>query len=277
MSGPARDGERLHVVLLAGDRGAQDPVARAAGSSCKALAELAGRPMVLRVVEALRRSQSVASIQLVGPAADCLPGCPELAGLVRSGQLSWMEPAASPAASAFLGLSLLPPEARVLLTTADHALLRPEVIDHFCAQALAAAAAGRDAVAAVAQHEDVLRAFPGMRRTALRLRGEAVCGCNLFAFLTPASRELAQFWRRVEAERKRPWKMIALLGWRAVLAFGLGRLTLDAALAHLSAQTGLSLGVVRLPFPEAAVDVDSAQDLMQVRALLEQRASSGAS
>ena len=41
------------AVVLAGDRTADDPVARAAGVPCKALALVGGRPMVHRVLEAL--------------------------------------------------------------------------------------------------------------------------------------------------------------------------------------------------------------------------------
>ncbi|TDJ67636.1 MAG: MobA-like NTP transferase domain containing protein [Planctomycetota bacterium] len=253
------------AIVLAGDRGAGDPVARAAGSSCKALASVGGRPMVLRVIDALRASEAVASVLLVGPERSRLEGCEELRELVAAGTVRWMATAASPAASAFAALEAIPASTPVLLTTADHALLDAAMVDHFCA---AARASGRDVVAGVAAHEAVVAACPGVRRTALRLAGESICGCNLFAFLTPNGRDVADFWRRVEAHRKRPLRVVGILGWRAVLRYALGRLSLAEALAHLSRLTGRDLGVVRMPFPEAAVDVDTPEDLAYVRARL---------
>ena len=44
----------MNALILAGSRGPDDPMARAAGVSHKALLPVAGVPMLLRVVEALR-------------------------------------------------------------------------------------------------------------------------------------------------------------------------------------------------------------------------------
>ena len=44
---------------------------------------------------------------------------------------------------------------------------------------------------------------------------------------------VAEFWTRVEAQRKRPLRMVGMLGWWAVLRFLAGRLTLAEAIAHL--------------------------------------------
>ena len=143
---------------------------------------------------------------------------------------------------------------RSLLTTADHALLRPEVIDHFCREARAT---GCDVIAGLASYERVMERFPGMRRTRTRFSDGAVCGCNLFAFLTPDGCKAADFWRQVEQDRKHPVRMLNRLGWGVVARYLLGRLSLEDALAHVSGRMGLRVGAVLLPFPEAAVDVDT--------------------
>ena len=54
----------------------------------------------------------------------------------------------------------------------------------------------------LARHADVLTAFPGSKRTALRFRDGAYCGCNLFAFLTPAGRRAPVAAGRFDG---RPW------------------------------------------------------------------------
>ena len=148
-------------------------------------------------------------------------------------------------------------ETAVLLTTADHAFLKAEVVDYFCREARATEC---DVVAALASHALTVAKYPGMRRTRTRFSDGDFCGCNLFAFLTPGSRKAADLWRRVENHRKRPIKMLADLGWVVVLRYLLGLLSLKDALKHISGRMGLRAGAVILPFPEAAVDVDSVSD-----------------
>jgi hypothetical protein len=91
----------------------------------------------------------------------------------------------------------------------------------------------------------------------------------LFAFLTPRSRRAALFWRRVEAQRKNPLRIIRVLGWVAVWRYLLGRLSLDEALRRVSHRLQMKAGAVIIPYPEAAIDVDSIDD----RALTEMLAS----
>jgi hypothetical protein len=63
---------------------------------------------------------------------------------------------------------------------------------------------------------------------------------------------------------------MSALGPVEVLRFVGGRLSLEAALRRLGRQTGARLGVVRLPFAEAAIDVDRLADLDQVERILTQ-------
>lgn len=245
------------AVVLAADRSAGDPVARAAGVPCKALAPVGGRPMLTRVLDALSRAEEVGSCVVCGPASDILEREPQLQRLTAAGILRWVAPQATPATSARFALNSVPANSPVLLTTADHALLNAGIVDHFCREARLAP---HDVAAALAPHALTVAAYPGMRRTKTRFRGGAFCGCNLFAFLTDEGRAAADFWRRVEHQRKRPIKMLGELGWGVVLRYALGRLSLEQALGHASHAMGLKVGAVILPFPEAAVDVDSVAD-----------------
>ena len=70
----------------------------------------------------------------------------------------------------------------------------------------------------------------------------------------------ADFWRQVESQRKRPLRVVGAVGWLAIFRFLLGRLTLPEALERLSRRLGIRIGVVIMPFPQAAVDVDTIAD-----------------
>ena len=245
------------AVVLAADRGPGDPVARAAGSCCKALAPVAGTPMVQRVLGALHGSREVRDQLLCGPAESHMAEQHELRRWMADRAVQWAPPEATPSTSAFTVMARVSPRNPVLLTTADHALLNPTIVDHFCREARRS---GCDALVGLARHALVAEAYPGVRRTVMRLQDDAYCGCNLFAFMTPAARQLADYWRRVERQRKKPLRVVGAVGWLAVLRYLLGRLTLSMALEHLSRRVGIELGAVLLPFPEAAVDVDTMSD-----------------
>lgn len=257
------------AVVLAADRNPDDPVARAAGVACKALSPIGGRAMVLRVLETLAAAQAVGPRVLVGPSWSLVAQEKTLHESIGAGRLRWLENASSPSRSAYSAMQSLDPQTPVLLTTADHALLKAEVVDYFCARARDS---GYDVVAALAPFELIEKRFPGMRRTVTKLRDGAYCGCNLFAFLTPRARKAAEFWRQIENERKKPLRIIALLGWTTVLRFLLGRLTLSEGLERLSRRMDLRVGAVILPFPEAAVDVDTVEDWRFAQALVKKGA-----
>ena len=255
----------LAALVLAADRGPDDPVARAAGVPCKALAPVGGRPMVLRVLDALAASRTVGPVLLCGPPRAIVDASPALRERLDSGAAAWIPNSATPAASTAMGLATLG-EAAALVTTADHALLRAPLVDYFAGQALAT---GADAVVGLVEYRTVQQAFPGSRRTVTRLRDGGYCGTNLFAFPQQNGRRLVDYWRRVEAQRKRPWRVIAgVLGPLAILRYATGTLTLQHALERLSRRLALRVDAVVLPYPEAAVDVDSADDLRRAEAIL---------
>ena len=213
--------------------------------------------MVLRVLDALAQAEEVADCILCGPPAEMIDTVPELRSRIDSGAVHWIPHAATPSASAMSAFKCVPADSMVVLTTADHALLSAPIVDYFCRQAKAS---GCDLVAGLASHAATVARYPGMRRTKTRFRDGPYCGCNLYAFLTAGSRVAADVWRRVEHQRKHPLKMIGELGWLTALRYGLGILSLQDALGLISRRLMVRAGAVILPYPEAAVDVDSVAD-----------------
>ncbi|MCP4626963.1 MAG: NTP transferase domain-containing protein [bacterium] len=260
--------KKFTALVLAADRGPDDPVARSAGAPCKSLTPVAGIPMVFRVINALETTSEVGTITLCGPPEPIVNQTLDLADLIAAGNVKWYANQATPSTSAYHVLQQLPQEVPVLLTTADHALLNARIVDHFCRHARDT---GCDVVAGIARHEVVAAAYPQTKRTATRLAEGAYCGCNLFAFLTPRARLAANFWRQVESQRKNPLRVIKILGWAAVLRFVMGRLTLPEALDRLSHRLGFKAGAVIMPFAEAAVDVDSVSDLKLVERIVSKK------
>jgi GTP:adenosylcobinamide-phosphate guanylyltransferase len=245
------------AIILAGERGPDDEVARAAGVCCKSLVPVNGQPMVLRVMDTLDATADIGNQVLCGPDWSAVEQNAGLKKRIESGIVHWIAPKTSPSCSAFRALQSLPKDQPALITTADHALLTTDILDYFCEQARASDC---DVMVGLALDELVSRTYPDVARTVIRFRDNGYQGCNLFAFMSAESREVARFWKRMEHHRKQPLRIAGALGWWTVLRYLLNRLSLEEALAAISKRVQVRIGAVILPFPEAAIDIDKVSD-----------------
>jgi GTP:adenosylcobinamide-phosphate guanylyltransferase len=242
------------ALVLAGSRGPDEPLAVYGGVSHKAMIDVGGKPMLARVIEALAAAGMTRIVVAIER--------PELVAELGITGVETLPAAAGPSASVLQALDAL--GTPLLVTTADHALLRPEWVTAF----LAGAPAGADVAAGLARSEAVTAAAPDTRRTFLRFADGAFSGCNLFLFATPAARGAAALWREVEAKRKEPVKLLARLGPLTAARYALGALPLRAALDRLGALAGVRAEVVEMADGQAAIDVDKPADLDLVRRIV---------
>jgi GTP:adenosylcobinamide-phosphate guanylyltransferase len=243
------------ALVLAGSRpGAPDPVAAAEGVAHKALVEVGGEPMLTRVVAALRG----AGVETIAVSAEEA----EVVALAAMLGCSVLTPGRGPSASVARGLSTL--GTPMLVTTADHALLRPEWVRDFVADTPEDA----DVAVLLAHRDRVDAAVPGNRRTYLNLADGGWSGCNLFLLARPRAEAAIATWSAVEADRKRPWRIAARLGLSTLWRYAWGRLTMAEAVARLGRRIGIEARAVPARDGLAAVDVDKPADLAQVRAIL---------
>jgi hypothetical protein len=93
-------------------------------------------------------------------------------------------------------------------------------------------------------------------------------GCNLFYLANDRALRIVDFWRKVEAERKRPWRMAQILGVGMLLRYLSGRLELGDAARRLGEMAAVSAAIVQTSYGLASVDVDKAADLDLVRQIV---------
>ena len=250
------------ALVLAGTRAGGDPLAEYAGVTHKALIEIGGCTMIERVVRALAAVGEVSRIVIAIDRPEVLSSLDGLRPPACRKSVVTIPAAEGPSASV---ASVLASEGTPLLvTTADHALLRPELLRSF----LDASPADVDAVVALARRENILAAVPDAQRTYLRFVDGEFSGCNLFLLRRPAAAGVVDLWRHFEVDRKRPLRLMLRAGTRVALRYGFGRLGLHDALAHLERLSGARVGIVELSDGRAAVDVDKPADLDQVRRLV---------
>jgi GTP:adenosylcobinamide-phosphate guanylyltransferase len=212
----------------------------------------------------------LAASESVGRIAVCAPQDAEIAALCARAGADLLPASATPAGSVLDALETLERPFPILLATADHPLLTQEMVDVFAREA---EMSGGDIAVALASRAVVRAAYPDAVRTYLPFRDDGYSGCNLFALLTPRAEEAVRFWRRIEAERKRPWRLVRAFGPLALLAFASRMLTLDRAMRLASRRLGLNARAIRMPFAEAAIDVDKPADLALAERILTKQGS----
>lgn len=256
---------KFAALVLAADRTASDPITLHTGAACKAFAKVGGEPMIIRVLDTLAACDQISGVVLCGPPEARLEDCPPLKQRIDAGEVVWLPNGESPSRSAECCLNHLSGDIPVLLTTADHALLTPQIVHHFLTESLKTDA---DATVGVVTDVQMSTAFPDAKRTVFRLRDGGFCGCNLFTF-KPQGRELVHFWRQVEDLRKKPWQLIAqIVSPAVVLSYVFGRLSLEHALDILATKSGVRVKTIVLPDPRAGIDVDKVEDLLLAESIV---------
>ncbi|MDP9137564.1 MAG: NTP transferase domain-containing protein [Pseudomonadota bacterium] len=252
------------ALVLAAGRGADDPLARAQGVSHKCLLTVAGQPMLSRVIGALAGSGRFERIAVSIEDPDLLQSLPP-AQAVAMEFIPSASSAAASVAAALEGRDMLRP---VLVTTGDHPLLTPEILEYFLARS---EQVNCDLAVGLALAETILAAHPGTRRTFLKFGRTRVSGCNLYAFRGRASLKALAHWQFVERHRKQPWRLVSSFGAIPLLANLVGLLSLDGAFRWASNILGLEARPILMPFADAAIDVDKPSDLELVERILKAR------
>lgn len=250
------------AIVLAGSRPGRDPFAAQFGTDIKALIAVCGEPMVRRPVRALLASKSIGQVMVLSQAPD------RIADVIPKSWRVVTRQSRRTIAETMLEICR-DPETRwpLLVTTADHALLDTITVDEFCR-----GATGADLAIGVVEKDALMRRFPKSERTWLKFRGGAYTGANLFALRSSKVIPVIELWRTVEQDRKKGWRLIALLGPLVLTGALLRLLSIDNVLARLGRKLGLAIRAVRLSDPVAGVDVDKPADHTLVEDILAGRA-----
>ncbi len=250
------------AIVLAGQRPGVDPLAQHFDHDLKALVDIGGEPMVTHVVRALDACPEIAKIIVIAQTPDRLRlavalGCKD-AILAQSGA------GISSSIKSLAGGDLAPWP--ILVTTADHPLLLPEMVSAFIA-----GSAGSDLAVAMVERQRMLAQFPDARRTWIKLADGAWSGANLFALCTNRSIAALDLWAAAEQDRKVAWRLFLHFGpWLALRAVtrmvGMAR-----GLEIAGQRLGLAARLVPMADPVAAIDVDKVADHALASAILAAR------
>ena len=80
-----------------------------------------------------------------------------------------------------------------------------------------------------------------------------------------------RFWERAGRFRKRPWRLVSEFGFINLVRFLFRRLDRQTAIEQASQVLEAQVSIVEMPFAEAAIDVDTRDDLATVENILARR------
>ncbi len=214
----------------------------------KALLEVAGKPMVQWVIDALDGAAHIRHITVVG----LDPG----AGLASRKPLDYIPDQGGLLHNMLGGLAhvrqLNPEDEFALYSAADIPGVTSQMVDWRAELALES----RVDIDYVAVERKVMEArFPASRRSYIRFKDAEVCGSDMNVIRTSlAVRE--GMWDRLIGARKHPMQQAAMLGYGTLLLVLLRRLTIQAAEKRITRRLNLEGRVHLSPYAEIAMDVD---------------------
>lgn len=242
------------AIILAGGENSKH-LSKFSPQPYEAMIEIAGKPMVSFVAQALSASQHVDKIFVVGPVKE-LSRCefPENTIMVESGP-TIIE-------TIKLGMEALGHQRKVLVVTADIPLLTAEAINDFLVQCDKVEA---DLYYPIVKREVNNKCYPGNKRTYVRLKEGTYTGGNIFLVNPAIVPQCMVVAERIIDNRKNPFKLACILGWKFVVQFILGTLSLEGVERRVSELLGITGAVVNSQYPELGIDVDKPSDLELVK------------
>ncbi len=210
------------AIVLAGQRNQPDPVATAHGLRAKALVPALGAPLIDHVVAALKRSELIGRIILVeDQSLEPIKTAKGVEKAVTEGDAHLTPASSSMCDSVIQVLSTLPPEAKCLVTTADNALLTPEIISEFLANAIDV-----EVAMGVVPKRRIDARYRGIPCAYFPFEDTEVASANLVAIHCAGGVKAIEALRRIEEHRRNPRLLFSTLGIASRIACALRLLSL---------------------------------------------------
>ncbi len=245
------------ALVLAASRGNLDPLAQAGGVSHKCFIDIAGRPMLAWVVEAVAESGRIGHI-LLSIEEEAIDGARAILDDLGVTDRVTFVPSRDNIASSVAAVTEAYPEALPLvITTGDNALHTAEMVRFFCD---ALPSVSEDAAIGLTPASYVLEKYPEGSRAFHRFRDGAFSSCNIYALLTRKALDAPQVFRTGGQFGKKPKRLIGAFGIVSFILYKSRLVTLRTVLKFLSRAIGVRTAPVLMPFAEGPIDVDRMQD-----------------
>ena len=253
------------VVTAGGVPLPEEPLYDATRGNPKALVDVAGKPMVQWVLDALSEAQSVDNVIIVGLTEKTGLKCRKKMYFV-SNQGKMVE---NLQAGARKALEINKKAEYVLLVSSDIPAINGEMVDWVVNKAMETKL---DVYYNVIQREVMEKRFPGSKRTWTRLKDMEVCGGDMnVGRIKLITTDETNMWEKITNSRKSPLKQAALIGFDTAFLLLTRKLTLQKAETNITKRLNVTGKVIICPYAEVGMDVDKPHQLEIMRADLMKR------
>lgn len=255
----------MDAVLTAGGiPKPEDPLYAYTQGQAKAMLDIAGKPMIQWILDALSGSTTIDQIVIVGLDADAdvtstkpITHIPNLGGLLDN------------ARAGINKLVEINPQAEMaLMVSSDIPGITPEMVDWSVNKALETE---DDLYYSVILREVMETQFPESNRSYIYLKDGDVCGADMNVIRCSAAAGNDELWNSLISARKNALKQAALIGYSTLILLLLRRLSLENAVPRASKGLGLRGRAIVCPYAEMGMDVDKPFQLEIMRSFLEAR------
>jgi NDP-sugar pyrophosphorylase family protein len=247
------------VVTAGGVPKPDDPLYEFTQGSAKAFLNVAGKPMVQWVLDALSGAERIEHVGVGGLEPDDEIYCDKPLEFV-SQQGTMLD---NIRAGVRKALEMNPEAEHVILVSGDVPAIRAEMVDW---QVKAAMQSDHDLYYTVVTKEVMETRFPGSKRSYTPLKGMQVCGGDVHVIRGSLATSEAQIWDELIGARKNVFKQASMIGYSTLLLLLLRRLTIEGAVPRVTKRLGVTGRAIVCPYAEVAMDVDKPHQLELLQA-----------
>lgn len=225
----------------------------------KALLDVAGKPMIQWVLDALCDAKLVDRVVVMGLPPDSGLTCPKVESYIPS--LGDM--VANIRAGVVEVLRLNPQAQHVLVVSSDIPAITGEMADWIVSTA---SQTDEDAYYNVISRQVMEARFPTSKRSYIRLKDVEVCGADMNVLATRLVTTNDEIWIKLVAARKNALKQAALLGFDTLLLLLFHAVSLEGAVKRATKRLHITGRAILSPYAEVGMDVDKPHQLEILRA-----------
>ena len=246
------------IVTAGGIPQPEDPLYTYSNGDSKALIDVAGKPMVQWVLDALSDAKFVDNVIVIGLSSKSGVTCKKpLHFISNQGRML-----ANIVAGVNKSLELNKKNKYVLIVSSDIPALKSEMVDWLIETSMET----QDDLYYGVCPKDVMEArFPGSKRTYTPLKDMQVCGADMNISHVRNATEHLDMWEQLIGNRKSPFKQAGIIGLGTLLALFLRRLTLEDAVRRFSERVGIRGRAIVWSHAEPCMDVDKPHQLELLR------------
>lgn len=252
------------IVTAGGIPQPEDPLYTYSHGDSKALIDVAGKPMIQWVLDALSEAKLVDNVIIIGLSPKSGLTCKKPLHFVSNqGRML-----ANIVAGVNKSLELNKKNKYVLIVSSDIPALKSEMVDWLIETSMET----QDDLYYGVCPKDVMEArFPGSKRTYTPLKDMAVCGADMNISHVRNATEHLEMWEQLIGNRKSPLKQAGIIGLGTLLLLFMRRLTLEDAVRRVSERIGIKGRAIVWSYAEPCMDVDKPHQLELLREDLSKR------